>query len=133
LEDGHDNPLYEFSRSLLHVLGKSDVIAAYNAGFEKSALQNLADYRPEFEDNLKQSAEMTVDLLPITRAHYYHPVMHGSCSIKYVLPTIEPELDYDEMGVADSVMVQNVFDCIEQYDGGNFHGKGGCQSSAERS
>ncbi len=106
---GHDDPRYEFSRSLLDVLGKSGVIVAYNAGFEKSVLRNLADYLPEFGNDLRQSAEMTVDLLPITRAHYYHPDMHGSWSIKYVLPTIAPELAYDGMDVADGVMAQNVF------------------------
>jgi len=35
-----------------------------------------------------------VDLLPITRTHYYHPAMMGSWSLKAVLPTIAPDLDY---------------------------------------
>ena len=109
LADGHDDPRHEFSRGLLDVLGKNGVIVAYNAGFEKSVLRNLADYLPEFANDLRRSAEMTVDLLPITRAHYYHPDMHGSWSIKYVLPTIAPELAYDGMDVADGVMAQNVF------------------------
>jgi len=30
--------------------------------------------------------------------HYYHPDMHGSWSIKAVLPTIAPELDYSKLG-----------------------------------
>jgi hypothetical protein len=38
-----------------------------------------------------------VDLLPVTRAAYYHRDMRGSWSIKAVLPTIAPELDYGEL------------------------------------
>ena len=34
------------------------------------------------------------DLLPIVRTHYYHPDQQGSYSIKAVLPTVVPELDY---------------------------------------
>jgi hypothetical protein len=39
-----------------------------------------------------------VDLLPITRSHYYHPTQHGSWSIKAVLPAMVPELGYDALG-----------------------------------
>ena len=31
-----------------------------------------------------------VDLLPLVKAHYYHPDTHGSFSIKTVLPTVAP-------------------------------------------
>jgi hypothetical protein len=37
-----------------------------------------------------------VDLLPLVQAHYYHPDMRGSWSLKSVLPTIAPDLAYDE-------------------------------------
>jgi len=39
-------------------------------------------------------ADRLVDLLPITRDHYYHPAMKGSWSLKDVLPTVAPDLDY---------------------------------------
>lgn len=46
--------------------------------------------------------ERIVDLWPISKAHYYHRDMHGSCSLKSVLPTIAPELDYENLDeVAD--------------------------------
>ena len=38
-----------------------------------------------------------VDLLPIAQKHYYHPQMKGSWSIKAVLPTIAPEMDYKNL------------------------------------
>jgi predicted RecB family nuclease len=43
-------------------------------------------------------AERLVDLHPIVKDNYYHPAMHGSWSIKAVLPTIAPELDYKKLG-----------------------------------
>ena len=35
-----------------------------------------------------------VDLHPVTRENYYHPDMLGSWSIKAVLPTVAPDMDY---------------------------------------
>ena len=38
-----------------------------------------------------------VDLLPITRQHYYHPELKGSWSIKSVLPTITADAGYAQL------------------------------------
>jgi hypothetical protein len=46
-------------------------------------------------------AERTVDLLPVTKANYYHPDQRGSFSIKSVLPTLAPQLDYGDLEVKD--------------------------------
>jgi hypothetical protein len=51
-----------------------------------------------------------VDLLPMAQKHYYHPDMHGSWSIKAVLPTIVPDLAYDILeGIQDGGMAQAAF------------------------
>ena len=42
-----------------------------------------------------------MDLLPITRKHYYHPRMMGSFSIKKVLPVLVPELSYGDLAVQE--------------------------------
>ena len=43
-----------------------------------------------------------VDLLPIARAHFYHPSQKGSWSIKAVLPALCPDLKYADLdGVQD--------------------------------
>ena len=50
------------------------------------------------------------DLLSVAREHYYHPEMKGSWSIKSVLPTIAPELDYADLGeVADGGSAQTAY------------------------
>lgn len=58
---------------------------------------------------LNAAADRIVDLLPISRAHYYHPDMHGSWKIKVVLPTIALELAYGDLEVRNGVQAQQVF------------------------
>jgi hypothetical protein len=43
------------------------------------------------------------------RKHYYHPEMRGSWSIKKVLPTIAPDLTYNNMEVANGLMAPKAF------------------------
>jgi hypothetical protein len=52
---------------------------------------------PDIAAELDSIHDRLVDLLPIARNHYYHPDMHGSWSIKSVLPTIAPDLDYSTL------------------------------------
>ena len=54
--------------------------------------------------------ERLVDLLPIARKCYYHPDQCGSWSIKSILPTIAPELRYDELdGVQDGGVAMDAY------------------------
>ncbi len=48
-------------------------------------------------DGLNALIERLVDLHPPTRDNYYHPDMLGSWSIKAVIPTVAPELDYEAL------------------------------------
>lgn len=42
--------------------------------------------------------------------HYYHPDQHGSWSIKAVLPTLCPELSYEQSeGVKDGGMAMDAY------------------------
>jgi len=89
-------PMRSFIESLLQVLGEKGPIVVYSA-FEASRLKDLARMFPEYEENISQVISRIFDLLPLVRQHYYHPAMQGSWSIKYVLPTIAPELDYSKL------------------------------------
>ena len=62
--------------------------------------------RSWFEDESPQQrvtlAPFLIDLHPVTRENYYHPDMLGSWSIKAVLPTIAPDMDYADLdGVSE--------------------------------
>ena len=73
-------------------------IFVYYAPYEKARLQGLADRHPAYELLLAGYVNRLVDLLPLIKGNYYHPRMQGSFSIKKVIPTIAPDLSYDELG-----------------------------------
>ena len=81
-------------------------VIAYNAGFERGCLRNLAETVPDCASALLSLADRTVDLLPVTRATYYHPDQRGSWSIKPVLRSIAPELDYSILEIGDGSAAQ---------------------------
>jgi hypothetical protein len=85
------------ARALLAAVPESGPVFAYNARFENSVLQALAERVPAWGNALRELAGRLVDLLPITRAAYYHRDMRGSWSLKAVLPTIDSTLDYANM------------------------------------
>lgn len=96
-------PMRAFAESLLAAIGESGPILVYNQAFEKTRIVELAILFPDLAARLHALLARIVDLLPITRECYYHPAMKGSWSIKKVLPTIAPELDYARLdGVASS-------------------------------
>lgn len=110
LDTSGKDPRQSLAEALIAYCGQSGTIYAYNAGFEKGVIENLAITFPKYEKMLKAIQRRIEDLLPITREHYYHPAMQGSWSIKAVLPSIAPELDYDNLsGVKEGGMAMEAF------------------------
>jgi len=72
----------------------SGPIFVYYQSYEAGRLRELAERHPQYRREADQYLHRLVDLHPIVRANYYHPVMRGSFSLKAVLPTIAPNLDY---------------------------------------
>lgn len=91
-------PMKGFCESLLKCIGHKGPILVYNAAFEASVLEDLAKHFPKYAPQLRKLIARIVDLLPLTRENYYHPEMKGSWSLKAVLPTIAPELSYENLG-----------------------------------
>jgi len=105
-----DQPMYRFSESLIKAMGGDGPILVYNQSFEKSRIREMAEMFPEFANSLIALNDRIVDLLPIAKQYYYHPAMKGSWSIKAVLPTIAPELDYADLeDVQDGGMAQAAY------------------------
>ena len=90
------SPMRSFTESLITQLGDTGPIIVYSS-FEATRLRELAKRFPDLADALQGIIGRLVDLLPLTRDHYYHPAMKGSFSIKAVLPTVAPELDYKQL------------------------------------
>ncbi|MEO7254667.1 MAG: DUF2779 domain-containing protein [Casimicrobium sp.] len=100
LDVSGDDPRPAMARALAKAFGGERAEApvfAYNMSFERACLEHLAEAVPRHRAAMLGIAHRLDDLLPITRDHYYHPDQRGSWSIKSVLPTIAPELDYAKL------------------------------------
>ena len=105
-----EDPSEALAQALIEQCGEVGPVFAYNAGFEKMVMQYLATRFPEWSQELESIISRVVDLLPIARERYYHPDQHGSWSLKAVLPSVCPDLSYDDLeGVADGGMAVEVF------------------------
>lgn len=103
------DPRRAFAEALLATLKSRGPVLVYNAGFECGCLRELAADFPDLAPALNAISNQVVDLLVIARQHYYHRDMYGSWSLKSVLPTIAPELAYDDLEVANGGMAQEAF------------------------
>jgi hypothetical protein len=97
---GPEAPMRTFAEALIQALSIHDngPVFVYNAAFERTRTKELATMFPKLSEQLEHVIERMVDLRPIAETHYYHPDMHGSWSIKAILPTIAPELSYSGLG-----------------------------------
>ncbi len=86
-------PMRAFAETLLETLGNEGPILVYSA-YEKRILNELSATYPDLAPTLQAVVARLVDLQPIAKRNYYHPAMKGSWSIKAVLPTVAPDLDY---------------------------------------
>ena len=67
---------------------------AYNKSFECGRIKELAELYPDLSAHLLNIREHILDLLtPFQNGFYYVPAMHGSFSIKSVLPALFPNED----------------------------------------
>jgi len=111
LADGDTDPRRKVAEKLLKTLGSDKTpILAYNAVFERSVIQNLADYSKDLAPKLKALVPRVVDLLTIVRSNTYYPGYKGSFSLKSVAPALIPELSYDILsGVAGGLEASSAF------------------------
>lgn len=105
--DGHAeylaDPVRDCRRELAELiaeLGTEGSIVVYS-GFENRIIGELTAYLPNLAVPLRAIQARLFDLLPIVRAHYYHPAFHGSVSIKTVLPALVSAMSYGGLAIAD--------------------------------
>lgn len=91
----------ELAERLCGDIPENVCVTAYNTGFEKSRIKELAEQFPELAPHLMAIHGNMRDLMiPFQQRWYYDRKMEGSYSIKYVLPAIcpgDPELDYKNL------------------------------------
>lgn len=72
-------------------------IVVYNATYERTRLQQLAERHPDHADLLEGYIARLVDLQPLVKDNFYDRRMRGSFSIKSVLPVVAADLRYEEL------------------------------------
>lgn len=104
-----DDPSLAFTEALLNACNKRGPIFIYTP-FEKTIIKKLIERFPQHASALEALIKRLVDLQPVVKARYYHPDQQGSWSIKAILPTIAPDLDYGQLtGVQDGSMAMEAY------------------------
>ena len=109
LAESTSDDLSKFIEPLIQILEKEGSIVVYNQTFEKTILKHLKRDCPESSSQIDAVLERVVDLMPIFRTHYRTPEMHGSYSIKYVLPAIVSELTYANLEIGNGGDASSAF------------------------
>jgi len=94
------DPREEFASSLLRALGKERSIVTYTT-YEEGIIKGLAEWLPQYRDQLLATLGRVVDLYAIIRKNYYHPGFHGSFSLKSVVPVLLPEMNYENLAIQE--------------------------------
>ena len=85
------NPMRAVAEQLCKDIPKHGTVLVYNDNFEKGRLKEMANAFPDLAEHLLAIRDNVVDLLdPFQAWGYYRPAMHGSFSIKKVLPALFP-------------------------------------------
>ena len=101
LGDGVNDPRRALAEQLVHDIPLGACTTAYNKNFECGRIRELANTYPDLRGHLMDICDHIVDFLdPFREGYFYKESMHGSFSIKKVLPALfpdDPELDYHNL------------------------------------
>ncbi len=101
LAESNIDPRRKLAESLIKDIPKNACVLAYNMSFEKSVIRMLADTYPDLKEDLLGIRSNIKDLMTVFyNKDYYSKDMHGSYSIKYVLPALfpdDPTLNYHNL------------------------------------
>jgi hypothetical protein len=103
------DPRRHFATTLLNALGKQGAVIAYNAGFERNRLRELAAHFPDLAPALDALQARIVDLFQIARGHAYHPAMCGSWSFAAITRAFAPDLATEGLDGQDGLTPQTAF------------------------
>jgi Domain of unknown function(DUF2779) len=104
LAEGPEDPRPALAEHLIRACEGARTVVAYNAGFERRRIEQMADALPALAEPLRSIVDRLVDLLPVIRNHIYHPDFGGSFSLKRVVPAFVRELRYEDLPINDGGM-----------------------------
>ncbi len=95
--------LRHFAESMIKDMPENGSVIIYNKSFEPARNNEIARMYPDLKDEMDRINSNIVDFIePFKQRKYYTKEMHGSASIKAVLPALypnNPELDYHNLPV----------------------------------
>lgn len=107
-------PMRVLAERMIACLGESGPVLMYTS-YEKTVINGLIEMFPDLANPLTEITNRLWDLHPLVKAHYYHPAMLGSWSIKAVLPCMSPHADYAKLeGIKEGTAASDGF--IEAID-----------------
>jgi hypothetical protein len=92
------DPREDFARNLLKALGEGGTIFTYTL-YEKGVMGELAEHLPRYRRPLLAGTTRFKDLHSLVRRYFYHPLFHGSFSLKSILPALIPEMNYEHLDI----------------------------------
>jgi len=125
-----DPPMRALAENLVTCLGESGPVLMYT-NYEQQVIENLMEMFPDLAVPLQKIVHRLFDLHPVVKNNYYHPDMLGSWSIKAVLPTINPLMDYSKLeGIKEGTAASDGF--LEAIGAGRFADPGKAPSAARK-
>mgnify|MGYP004507149469 FL=1 len=92
-----------FAESMIKDMPENGSVIIYNKSFEPARNNEIARMYPDLKSELERINSNIIDFLePFKQRKYYTKEMHGSASIKAVLPALypnDPELNYQNLPV----------------------------------
>jgi hypothetical protein len=102
-------PMRSLAEKLIDRLGDTGPVLMYTT-YERTVINGLIEMFPDHTTPLQNIVNRLYDLHPIVKAYYYHPAMLGSWSIKAVMPTINPDMDYAKLeGIKEGTAASDGF------------------------
>jgi len=102
-------PMRDLAEQLINCLGDAGPVLMYTT-YEESVIKGLITMFPDLEDSLQRIVDRLFDMHPIVKENYYHPDMLGSWSIKAVVPTMAPHMNYADLeGINEGAAASNGF------------------------
>lgn len=113
LGEPHNDPRILFIENLLRDTEGDGNILVYNQVFETKMLKEIARDFPQYANDIEERLLRIKDLMiPFQKKYYYVPEMRGSYSLKYVLPAIVPNNNYEGMPISDGEEAMRAFESL---------------------
>jgi len=113
LAEAKGDPRIPFIENLLRDTSEPGNILVYNKTFEITRLREIAESFPKYKKQIQKLIDRIIDLIiPFQKKFYYTNEMKGSYSIKYVLPALVPELNYNNLPINEGGLASLTFESL---------------------